>query len=260
MSGKRADSNWQSLSVELDRWTEAGRLATLWWRDDDACAVTPALERLLQLRDVARIPLGLAVIPYRARPALAERLRACRDVAVLQHGYAHCNHAPRSAKKAELGAHRSVAVMCDELARGQARLATLFRGAALPFLVPPWNRISDALVDELPAMGITGLSAYEPRRHAQPVVGLHQCNCHVDLIDWHGTRAYAGDEAVIGALVGHLRARREERVDSGEPTGVLSHHLIHDQGCWQFLRALCELTRRHGAVRWLDAGEAMCPA
>ena len=35
------------LSRELARWRAAGRRARLWWRDDDARAPGPELERLL---------------------------------------------------------------------------------------------------------------------------------------------------------------------------------------------------------------------
>ena len=34
------------LVDELDRWAGAGRTLDLWWRDDDAARLTPALHRL----------------------------------------------------------------------------------------------------------------------------------------------------------------------------------------------------------------------
>ena len=67
-------SPWQQLSAELDQWQASGRVATLWWRDDDAAAVTPALERLLVLQRDRGVPLALAAIPARTREALARRL------------------------------------------------------------------------------------------------------------------------------------------------------------------------------------------
>ena len=39
---------WQDLRDELDRWAEAGRTATLWWRDDDAVMPGPLLDRLAE--------------------------------------------------------------------------------------------------------------------------------------------------------------------------------------------------------------------
>jgi hypothetical protein len=59
------------LTAELDLWSAAERPATLWWRDDDAAEVTPALERLLALADATGVPLALAVVPGRLMPSRA---------------------------------------------------------------------------------------------------------------------------------------------------------------------------------------------
>ena len=56
-------ASWGDLEGELDRWTEAGLLATLWWCDDDAAALNPEIERLLGLSETYRVPLHLATIP-----------------------------------------------------------------------------------------------------------------------------------------------------------------------------------------------------
>ena len=42
-------STWTDLSDEAARWSQDGRMADLWWRDDDAADVGPALERLLAI-------------------------------------------------------------------------------------------------------------------------------------------------------------------------------------------------------------------
>ncbi len=44
-------------------------------------------------------------------------------------------------------------------------------------------------------------------------------------------------------------------VDPDEPTGLLTHHLEHDEPCWAFIDRLLEETRGHPAVRWLSAEE-----
>jgi len=65
------DSGWGALEAELDIWQSAGRSASFWWRDDDAIAATPELDRLLALAQDA--PIGLAVIPAQApAPSPAE--------------------------------------------------------------------------------------------------------------------------------------------------------------------------------------------
>src|SRR6185437_7317815 len=84
-------AEWPDLVAELDRWREAGRVAPLWWRDDDATAPTAELARLLALADAA--PLALAVIPAGAGPDLAAALAGRPRVAVLQHGWRHADHA-----------------------------------------------------------------------------------------------------------------------------------------------------------------------
>ena len=105
-------TGWSDLRDELAAWQNLGRTATLWWRDDDAVAPTPALERLLELADKHGVPLALAVVSAQATEALATRLDGCGDhVCVLQHGFAHANHAPEGEKSMELGAHRPAAAI-----------------------------------------------------------------------------------------------------------------------------------------------------
>lgn len=247
-------SAWDDLAAELDRWAEP---PVLWWRDDDAVAPSPALDRLLTCADAAGAPPALAVIPALAEEGLAARLDRGPGVDVLQHGYAHRNHAPPERKKIELGARPTAEVM-DELAAGRARLDALFGGQALPVLVPPWNRIEDEVAAALAAAGYRGLSTKGARGAPRP--GLVEVNVHADLIDWRGTRGFAGEEAVLGQLAGHLAARREGRADPGEPTGLMTHHRDHDAGCWDFLEALAGFLARRGGVRWLRAADIFAPA
>jgi hypothetical protein len=94
---------WAALDRELDAWGAAGRTATLWWRDDDAVAPSPELDRLLALAATCGAPLALAVIPAAAEDALAARLEGqAAEIAVLQHGCAHRNLAAAGGKKCEL--------------------------------------------------------------------------------------------------------------------------------------------------------------
>ena len=58
--------SWSALDEELARWRDTERAADFWWRDDDATALTPALERLLALSRRSDVPLALAVIPLAA--------------------------------------------------------------------------------------------------------------------------------------------------------------------------------------------------
>ena len=239
-------SAWAELRTELDAWAAAGRSATFWWRDDDAVAPSAPLDRLLALLEHHRIPLGLAVVPAQARP-----INLPDSVAVLQHGIAHRNHAPAGAKKRELG-DLPADVLLAELAAGRGRLAHLFGPAALPVLVPPWNRIDPALIPRLPESGLCGLSAFGPRASAP----LRQVNCHGDPIAWRKERGFTGEAAALGPIVAHLAARRAGTADAAEPTGMLTHHLQHDEALWAFAARFAEIVCGHHATRWLAPAEA----
>ncbi len=92
------------LRTALDRAARDGRAVRLWWRDDDAVAATPALDRLLSLADGR--PLLIAAIPAGIEPSLGRRLARARNVRVAVHGLGHANHAPAGEKTAEFGPHR----------------------------------------------------------------------------------------------------------------------------------------------------------
>lgn len=247
-------TGWEDLTAELDAWTAAGRAATLWWRDDDATQPSAALDWLIELVNQFEVPVALAVVPAGLHSELAIRLVEEPRVAVLQHGYAHTNHAPPGEGKAELGLHRPINQTLGELSAGWLALGRVFGDAWLKVMVPPYNRIAPSLAAALPAAGYTGLSTYEARRDTPP--GLVQVNTHVDIMDWVHTRGFLGEEPTLALLIGHLRARREGRVDSSEPTGLLTHHLAHDAPAWGFIERLLGALRGQAAVRWLAAADA----
>lgn len=245
---------WSDLDRELDAWQRAGRGATLWWRDDDAVAPSPALDRLLALSRDTRAPLALAVIPDRASRALRTALlEGPQGLAVLQHGFAHRNHAPAGRKSMELGPDRPAAAVLGELTAGGARLAALFgaTGRLLPAaLVPPWNRIDAALLPALPALGYRFLSRFAPRAIPRAIPDLTEINAHVDILRWSEPRGFAGEAACLDALCRHLAGRRGGRCDPDEPTGLLTHHLVHDAAAWDFMARLLEVLTGHPAARF----------
>jgi hypothetical protein len=227
-------TGWPAIDEELARWRDTGRQPVLWWRDDDACDATPALDRLLEVQRAASVPLALAVVPAGATPALAERLSHLPGIDLLQHGYAHTNHAPiADDKKTELGSHRPAMIVLGELGTGRLALERLFGSRALPVLVPPWNRIAPGLVPALPEIGYRGLSTFGMRRRINPVSGLLQVNTHFDLIDWRARR-FTGGEALLATFAQVLAAAR---AGSAEPIGLLSHHLAMDEAAWDFLKS-----------------------
>ena len=241
-------SSWADLDAELVRWRAAGKTPTFWWRDDDAVTDSAALQRLLALRAALGVPLALAVIPAEADAALAARV--ADHTAVLQHGYAHRNHASESGPKSELGADRTLDAIALDLSRGWDRLRSLFGGRPLPVMVPPWNRIAPAVKARLPQWGYRGLSTFKPRGGGTPLI---EVNSHVDIVDWGGARDFVGVERALDDAVAHLMLRRTGGCDGAEPTGLLTHHLAHDDSCWEFVRDFVSRTRRHVGARWLDA-------
>jgi hypothetical protein len=249
--------DWDGFVGELDHWAEAECTATFWWRDDDASAPSEALQRMISLGERHQVPLGLAVIPAAADAGLSFLRTSPEGITILQHGFAHVNHAPANEKKAEFGEHRAMTVMSEEIAAGAERLRALAAERFLAIFVPPWNRLTPALMPALPGLGFCGLSTFAPRQDRLPAAGLFQVNTHVDLIDWRGGRRPKRVSRLVGEITVHLAARRAGEVDRDEPTGVLTHHLDHGDESWDFLDELFAVTRGHPAARWLSPQQAL---
>ena len=233
-------AEWPDLVDELDRWGQAGRVATLWWRDDDAVTATPQLGELLRLAE--GVPLALAVIPALARPELAAALQGRPRVAVLQHGWRHANRAEHG-KKSEYPEGRSAAVVAAEIGAGRARLKALFGGRAPgragAAVEPLRRRISAAAVA---ATGSPGFRRWQ-RRQARPCRrGLVAIDVHVDLVAWHGDRGFIGERAALGGLVA-ICGRAGSARSTPAPIGILTHHLVMDGATAAFLDRLIRADR-----------------
>jgi hypothetical protein len=254
---------WPDLTVEFDRWHEAGEVATLWWRDDDAVAPTDRLDRVLSI--APGVPISLAVIPAVAERELGEWLRRGKrhasraDIAVLQHGWLHLNHSGVR-KKSEFPRDRPSTDISFDLCAGRARLSELFGAQALPVLVPPWNRFDDCFLELLYGCGLNGISRSLPRRARRPAPAIIEANVHIDLVAWKAGRGFIGEEAALGGLLGHLRSRRAGTMSTDEPTGILTHHLIQDRATDDFLARLIAQSFAHPAVCWLSAAEIFVPS
>ena len=250
-------TSWRDLNEELDAWATAGRSATLWWRDDDAVEPSPELAHLLALARARDLPLALAVIPARASEALAAWLKAePARPGLLQHGYAHQNHARQGEKKAELGAQRPANVVLEELARGWGRMAALFGEAWAPILVPPHNRIAEAVVQGLAELGFQGLSTHGPRAAVLAAPGLVQVNTHLDIMHWPDPRGFLGEAESLEILVAQLRARRLAAADAAEPTRRLTQKTPHDEPAWAVMETRQDTLAAHPAARFVEVGAA----
>lgn len=237
-------SSWTDLETALDAAARRGETIRFWWRDDDAGRAHAALARLLDLAERQSAPLGLAVVPAWLEADTQGMVAAATHVTVLQHGYAHTNHAADGAKSIELGG-RPVDEILNELRQGFGILEDAFGSSFLPVLVPPWNRIDEALFPGLSAGGYAGLSVYGPRKSLEAAPGVGLVNTHVDPVDWRGTRGFLGEEAVLQRLL--------DVIDTDEPIGLLSHHLDMDESGWTFFDELLTVLGQHPAAR-------LCPA
>ena len=195
------------------------------------------------------------MIPAAAEKALSDALDDDDGVRVLQHGLAHVNHEPGGQPKSELGHARPPRDVANDLRAGRERLLALFGELALPVLAPPWNRIDPAIIDLLPELGFRGVSTFRRRQREKAAPGVVHINTHFDIIDWRKSRAFCGEASALAAAVDHLAARRAGVADAEEPTGLLTHHRMHDAACSAFLSQFAETLSGHPAAQWVSAND-----
>ena len=241
---------WDALDAELELWDAQGLRLPLWWRDDDAVAPSAALSELAALAQRLDMPVHLAVIPKPATAELAEVVQRSAHLVPVVHGWAHENHAPADRKTCEFGSTRPVDAALDEAEAGMMRMKELFGARLQPMFVPPWNRISPAILPWLAGLGFVALSTYGPRKRVQAAPGLLQINTHLDPIDWRGSRGLLAEDLLLGLLVQRLQARRLGREDRAEPLGYLTHHLVQDRATWAFSERLLSRLLAGPATPW----------
>lgn len=235
----------QALSDHLDWFAERDQQVRFWWRDDDATEPSEPLEQLLTLANKHGVDVALAVIPHDVTEALAERLRDEPHVWVLQHGSQHRNFQRKDLgeKAAELGSRRDPDQLLEELAEGRTRLQSLFGDRFVPAMVPPWNRIAPAIIRRLPEVGLYGLSTFTWLNFPHP----HQVQSHVDIIKWRKDRRFIGYPSAEARFDLQLCRRR---TNPNEPLGLLTHHLAHGEGCFEFIDCFLEIAANHPGACW----------
>src|SRR5215470_4865561 len=205
----RAGHFLDGLGEELAAWQASGRVASFWWRDDDAVAGTPALARLVALSAETSVPLGLAAIPKLIEPSLPPAVAGQPTVWLLQHGFAHIDHAKGLGEDAwELRAHRPLETVLAELQAGCEIMQGLFGDRFLPAIAAPWNHIDPRLMPGLLARDFVGVSSYGERPVFPPLPGFVEANIHFDPSKWKVGARFRGEAAALEMIVGHLRRRR----------------------------------------------------
>nr|WP_246548363.1 glycosyltransferase [Ancylobacter oerskovii] len=243
------------LDAILRRGEAMQRTFRFWWRDDDAVAPSPALDRLLGRAVARNIPVALATIPASTTSELARHVERLDRVDVLVHGWKHGNHASVGEKKAEFGAHRPVSDMATQARQGLERVTDLFGDKAVPVFVPPWNRVTPELVSALPDAGYIALSTYQRRKQHCAVPKLLQINTHLDPIAWRSGGGLVDEAELLDRLV--LLMEQELAAEPGmlEPIGLLTHHLVHDGWIERFLDELVYRLLASGVVHFVSIRE-----
>ncbi|MEP0454618.1 MAG: glycosyl transferase family 28, partial [Roseibium sp.] len=92
-------------------------------------------------------------------------------------------------------------------------------------------------------IGLEGLSTFT--WHHFPRTG--QVQSHVDIIKWKKDRRFIGWNSARLRFDLQLCRRR---TNPDEPLGILSHHLAHDEGCYEFLDRFLDIAAHHPGAEW----------
>lgn len=228
--------NWAPLLEEFQHWQNAGITLPFWWRDDDAIEPTAQLDKLIDIANDFDMPCHLAVIPKYASSTLAKNILPAHLIVPVVHGWAHINHAPAGQKNTEFGIMRPIDDSATDAILGLQRMTDLFGDRLQPMFVPPWNRINPELGQHLVAIGYDTLSTYAPRQSRLAAPGLTRINTHLDPVAWRGDRSLVHVPALVAQTVTLMQDRRCGNTDNSEPFGLLTHHLIHDDAIWSFVK------------------------
>lgn len=249
-------NNWERLSEELASWPEH---VPFWWRDDDAVANSGLLLRMLELSIDVNVPVHLAVIPSLLENSLniIKTDRYNQLCYVLQHGYDHQDYSAPNERKIELGGLQDADTLIANLQSGKCTLSNEFKTQYTDILVPPWNRISDAVTNKLTAVNYAKISVINGKHtnaHSDYV------NVDLDIIDWQ-QRRFAGEDILLEKMITQLtqyhQAHTNNNLTSIKPYGIMTHHLVHDEASWLFLAKLFKFLIQHNNVYWVGGNDLL---
>jgi len=229
----------QDLSDFLDG---LDRPRIFWWRDDDTGNDERALSQFLAFRRRVGVPLVISAVPawlsHRCGAILAEEPQTF----VAQHGFDHSDHAAAGEKSVELGGTAAPNSIVERLRQGKAWLHAKEFQNLLALLVPPWNRLSDDVVAQLPDIGFRSLSTYAKDRRGM-AFGLKHINCHIDPIVWREGKRQMSETELCQVTI--------EQLSNGadRPTGLLTHHLEMDDNAYSLLGDYLQLLGRHPKIK-----------
>ncbi len=267
---------WQQLAELIKQVNEHNIQFAFWLRDDDTIHPTKQLERLFDICQTT--PIALAVIPAETVEELAQFLdhydpldRHHPRIQIAQHGWSHTNHAIAKQKKIEITLNRNLSIVKDELLEGFQKLEQLFKPRYTKGLVPPWNRIDMAILDQWRDHPYQWISCFQPNilnnhntiaKQHPASLSLARFDAHIDPIDWKNNRQYIGDEAVLGqflnalvATINHKSSNLNYQYPKHIPAqtisiGILTHHLVQNSDCDYCIQKLLQLVDDHNHCYW----------
>ena len=132
-------------------------VAKFWVRDDDAWTVSVGLERLCALARRHKLNVGLAVVPAKLDRSLISFLGVeTAHFYPMCHGWKHVNYG-REGRPAEFGRDRPISELRNDGRLAFQSFSGHFPNAEAVF-VPPFGRVTNEMVGELPRLGFVGVS------------------------------------------------------------------------------------------------------
>lgn len=206
-------------------------------RNDDFGWEEPRFLRLYELCAQAAFTLSAAAIPEECRDLDSWQFEDAKYLELTLHGYAHRNH-QLEGKKGEFMDARPLETALTELSIGHKFLQERYPDLYVPVFIPPWNRVSDEIVEKLSSVGCKALSRFGANRINQK---FPEFNAQIDL---HTRKdgGYASVEGVLADMENAWEAQAE-----GEPrfVGLMLHHGKMQDADYSFLAKLFEAFKGH---------------
>lgn len=241
------------LADELSRWQDAGLKCRFWWRDDDLIAVSPGLHRIRQVSERHVVYVLVGIIPHLMVSTLGQDTIGMNTFVWCQHGFAHINHESPDRPNSEFPLNREKELVLEDLVKGRELLLQQFSDRLFPVLVPPWNGFRADMLEELPALGLVGISQYGNIARQQIGQTL-RIDTHLDVVDWTSAPRFLPTRIsfLLDRLVESLQIRRLDQGLSNNVTGILTHHRAMDDEAWDFVERLLFITHQFPCVEWIS--------
>ncbi len=218
-----------------------GRAVQVFFRADDIGRIDDNFIRMMELFNDYGVPLCPALVPQwlsrenwlRIKDLVIDDTLFCWH----QHGYSHANHEPKG-KKNEFGESRSVADIRGEIQSGKTALEELLGNTFYPVFTPPWNRCSQATLDNLQDLQFTALSRSINVQPSAPA-GLPDLAINIDL---HTRRESDPAQALENLLTECAAALKTGRM------GFMLHHQRMNDKAFFLLEELFRVLREQPGV------------